>query len=140
MPDNFPKGDSQSNGLIERANRSLKGQVRVFLLALESNLKKKIDLRHPMVAWMVTHAGFVITHYEVGKDGRTAYERLKGKSCKIDLCELGENLHYMPLKTGGGGLASTDARYRPGIWLGSTRRAPRSRLAPKKDTSWARDR
>ena len=74
VPEHSPKGDSQSNGLIERANRSVKGQVRVFLLALEANINKKIDLRHPMVAWLVTHAGFVITHYEVGKDGRTAYE------------------------------------------------------------------
>ena len=118
VPEHSPKGDSQANGSVERANRSVKGQVRVMILALEAHLGKKIDLRHAIVAWMVTHAGYILTHYEVGKDGRTAYERLKGKTNGVDLCEFGEKVHYMPLKRSGGGLASAEARYKVGIWLG----------------------
>ena len=129
VPEHSPKGDSQSNGSIERANRSVKGQMRVLLFALEANIKKKIDLRHPVIAWMVTHAGYVITHYEIGKDGRTAYERLKGKPTGIELCEFGEKVHYMPLKVGGGRLASSDARYRTGIWLGIDERTSERMIA-----------
>ena len=47
VPENYPKGDSQANGSVERANRSVKGQLRVMLIALEARLHKKIDLRHP---------------------------------------------------------------------------------------------
>ena len=117
IPENSPKGDSQANGVIERGNRSLKNQIRVFLFAREAYLNKKIDLRHNIVAWIIQHAGFVLTHYQVGKDGRTAYERLKGKKMNIELCKLGKKIFYMPLKVGNG-LASAEARYKTGVWLG----------------------
>ena len=82
----------------------------------------RIDLRHPILSWMVAHAGYIITHFEIGKDGRTAYERLKGKATVKDLCEFGEKILYMPLKVSGG-LASAEARYKPGIWLGIDERS-----------------
>ena len=53
----------------------------------------------------------------MGKDGKTPYERLKGKQAKKELCELGEKVHYMPLKTKNG-IASMDQRYQIGLWLG----------------------
>jgi hypothetical protein len=122
VPENSPKGDSQANGSVERANRSVKGQLRVMLIALEARLHKKIDLRHPIAAWMTTHVGYILSHYEVGKDGRTAYERLKGKHTGVELCEFGEVIHYMPLKEISGALASADARYKKGVWLGVNER------------------
>ena len=95
----------------------MKNQIRVLLFALEAYLGKKIDLRHCIMSWIVQHAGFVLTHYQVGKDGRTALERLRGKKLNVELCELGEKVFYMPLKMGNG-IASADARFRTGIWLG----------------------
>ena len=129
VPENSPKGDSQANGSVERANRSVKGQLRVMLIALEARLKKKIDLRHPIVAWMTTHVGYILTHYEVGKDGRTPYERLKGKHTGIELCEFGETVHYMPLKERHNAVASAEARYKKGIWLGVDERTSERMIA-----------
>ena len=100
IPVHSPTGDSQANGLIERANRSVKAQVRTFVFALEGYLNVSIDFRHPIFAWIVVHAGFVLTHFEVGRDGRTPYERLKGKPMNINLCKFGETILFMPLKTG----------------------------------------
>ena len=36
IPELAPNGDSQSYGLLKRANRSVKGQVRMILLSLEA--------------------------------------------------------------------------------------------------------
>ena len=97
VPEHSPKGDSQANGSIEVANKSVKGQFRVLLIALGAHLGVKSDLRHPVAAWFVVHVGYLLTHYEVGKDGRTSYERLNGERIGVDLCEAGEKIHYMPL-------------------------------------------
>ena len=43
----------------------------------------KIDATHSIWPWIAEHAGFFLTSCEVGQDGRTAYERLKGKSAKV---------------------------------------------------------
>ena len=123
IPENSPKGESQSNGKIERANRSVKGQFRCLLFALEARLMAKVDLRHPIVSWMVQHGGYLITHFQVDKGGKTPYERLKGKASLKELSEFGEKVHYMPLKTDGGvGPGSLGARYVTGIWLGINER------------------
>ena len=42
----------------------------------------KIDATHSIWPWIAEHAGFLLTRFEVGRDGKTAYERLKGKSAK----------------------------------------------------------
>ena len=85
IPENSPKGESQSNGKIERGNRTAKGQFRCILFASEERFGVQVDLGHPIVAWMVQHSGYLITHFQVDKSGRTPYERLKGKKCNIDL-------------------------------------------------------
>ena len=79
IPDTSPKGESQSNGKIERANRSVKGQFRCAICVGVSH-GAKMDLRHPIVSWMVQHAGYLLTHFQVDCSGRTPYEKLKGKA------------------------------------------------------------
>ena len=41
------------------------------------------------MCWMVEHAADVLSKYEVSADGRTAYERMKGKACHQELVEFG---------------------------------------------------
>ena len=96
IPDNSPKGDSKSNGVIERGNRTITEQVRVMIMAIEDKLGCKIKAAHPIMYWLVQHAGFIISYYQVGKDGRTPYERHKGKEHKHEMCEFGEQVFYMP--------------------------------------------
>ena len=65
IPENFPKEDSQANGLVERGNRTGKDQVRVLLFALEAHLGVKIHLNHPIIAWICTHAGYIASHVQI---------------------------------------------------------------------------
>ena len=50
-------GDSNSNGRVERAIQDLKGLTRTLRSALEADIGGKINLDHPVVPWMVRHAG-----------------------------------------------------------------------------------
>ena len=115
--ENSPKGDSQSNGSSERGNQSLGGQLRVMHSALSRNLGSKIALEHPIVSWIVEHAAYLITHYQVGRCGRTPYERLKGKKTSREICEFGESIRFMPLKYLTGGQCKLMDRYVEGVCL-----------------------
>ena len=42
------------------------------------------------MAWMVEFAGVLVNRYEVGKDGRTPYERSRGKKSRLLGLEFGE--------------------------------------------------
>ena len=58
---------------------------------------KRIESAHPMLPWLANHAGVLINRFQVGIDGRTAYERLKGKPFRKALVPIGECIHYQPL-------------------------------------------
>ena len=40
-------------------------------------------MTHPVWPWIAEHGGFLLTRFEVGRDRKTAYERLRGKSAKV---------------------------------------------------------
>ena len=46
------------------------------------------------MAWLVEHAADLISRFQVGDDGRTAYERMKGKKCKQEMVEFCEKADY----------------------------------------------
>ena len=74
-----PVGSSGSNGVAERGVQGLEGQIRVLCLALQERLGIKMDPRWPIVAFMPEYAAYLLNRLEVGKDGKTSYERTRGK-------------------------------------------------------------
>ena len=65
------------------------------------------------MAWLVQHAGETISKYQLGKDNKTAYERLMGKSCKEQVVEFGEKVYYKSGLT-----EDLEPRWSTGTWLG----------------------
>ena len=59
--DNSAVGDSDSNGAIERAIQDVESQCRTLRSALETRLQQRIRLKHPIVPWLIRHAGYLIT-------------------------------------------------------------------------------
>ena len=49
--------------------------------------------------WLIEHATDVMTKYLVGKDGKSAYERLFGKAVREEALEFGEGLWWRPPRT-----------------------------------------
>ena len=115
--ENSPVGSSQSNGVAEKAIQSVQGQVRVLKLALEKRWGIKIPHRHSVIPWVVEYAAFLLNRYEVGHDGKTAYERLKGKRAKTLGIEFGEGVHWR-MKQAKGALGKLDSLWSDGVYLG----------------------
>ena len=117
--------------MAEKAIQSVQDQVRELKLALEKRWGIQIPLRHSVIPWVVEYAAFLLNWYEVGHDGKTAYERLKGKRAKTLGIEFGEGFHWR-MKQAKGALGTLDSLWSDGVLLGiKGRRATSSLGMPK---------
>ena len=81
----------------------------------------KIDPRMPIVTLLLEYAVYLMNRLEVGKDGKTAYERVRGKKATVLGIEFGEKLLYkVKLKNK---LEKINARWDLGIFVGVRRRS-----------------
>ena len=85
-------GNSKSNGIVERTVQSVQGIIRTMRSAIEETWEVKIDVTHSVWPWIAEQAGFLLTRFEVGRNGKTAYERLKGKSAPVQGLSLAEGI------------------------------------------------
>ena len=99
--ENSPVGSSKSNGIVERAIQSVQGMIRTVRSDIEGRWGVKIDATHSIWLWIAEHAGFLLTRSEVGRDGKTAYERLKGKSAKVQGMAFAEGILWEKKRSGG---------------------------------------
>ena len=81
--ENSPVGSSKSNGIVERTIQPVQGVIRTIREAIEEKWDVKVDVAHSVSPWIAEQAGFLTTRFEVGRDGKTAYERLKENQQKI---------------------------------------------------------
>ena len=101
ITENSPVHSSGSNGIVERAILSVEQQVRVLKNALESRWKVKLPAAHRIIPWMIEYAAVLLNRFEVGRDGRTSYERMKGKQAKTMGMEFGEAILWKRKPSGG---------------------------------------
>ena len=73
-------------------------------------------MTHGVFAWLVEHAADVINKCRVGRDGKTAFERLKGKPHTGEFLEFGCRIMHRVSETPQGGLMTP--RWIDGVWLG----------------------
>eukprot|EP00971_Amphidinium_carterae_P224186 4448201-Amphidinium_carterae.4 len=83
-------GDSQEGGLAEGAVRDVKAQCRVLAHSLQELHKVELHPRHPVLSWMVMQAACSMSRGQIGLDGRTPHERLRGTPYKRLLPPFGE--------------------------------------------------
>ena len=62
------------------------------------------------------HSARTINRFHIGSDGKTAYQRWKGKPLKREIAEFGESVLY--LKAGSAGHDKLACRWESGVWLG----------------------
>jgi len=115
--ENATKGESETNGPIESAVGRLQAQARTLKCALEFNYELSLPPRHPVLCWLVDYCGTLLSRFQRGPDGRTAYERSTGKAWKIKLPEFGENVWYQPLK-GERSHGKLEPKFELGVFLG----------------------
>ena len=109
--------DPQTNGAAEAAVKNVKQSVRANLLTLEKRLGTTIPTNHAAVTWLVRHSAMLRTIRVRGRDGRTAFERVRGTECTSKLLGFGELCRYK-CRSHEGRIAGTDSRFSVGVWLG----------------------
>ena len=67
---NSKKGDSQSNGMAEKAVQEIEGGVRTLKLHLETRIGRRIPPHHPILEWMIEWAAEVHNRFCTGKDAK----------------------------------------------------------------------
>ena len=121
IPESPPKGESQSNGVIEEAGKTVREFTRVLKEQVEDKAKIKQNCDDVLVQWMTRWAAMLVSRYLVGKDGRTAYERRKGRTCRLPVLAFGETIWYKELRDKKSGAEKFSSDWREGVWLGHAR-------------------
>eukprot|EP00974_Lingulodinium_polyedra_P097698 9470319-Lingulodinium_polyedra.AAC.1 len=67
----------------------------------------------------------------VGKDGRTAYERRRGRRCKLQLAVFGERVWYREVREQKERKEKFATEWKEGVWLGHTRNSNESIIGTK---------
>ena len=112
-----PVGSSSSNGIVERAIQSIEEQVRVLASALENRWEREIPVKHAIWPWLTEYSGLLLNRCNVGSDGKTAYERNKGKAAHFSDHEFGE-LVLWKRRAMKGPLGKLSSTWSKGIYLG----------------------
>ena len=92
--------DSNTNGHAENAVKQTENQIRALKLSTEQNYGRCLGSRHPCMPWLIMYAAFCINRFQIGHDGKTPYQRVRGKPFDRHVCEIGEHiLALTPKKT-----------------------------------------
>ena len=110
-----PRASHQSQGKIENANRVINGVCRAMWLSLEDLLREKLPSDSILIAWLIRHAAWCLTRFQVKNDGRTAFVRVFGKAYTSQVLPFGERVMYKYTSVPTGNL---DQRWGHGIWVG----------------------
>ena len=92
----------------------LKSQVEEY-----ADMKLKSD--DVLTLWMLRWAAMMCSRYAVGRDGKTAYERRRGRRCNILVVPFGEKVWFKQIRDQKERKDKFDSEWREGIWLGHSR-------------------
>ena len=88
IPENPPKGENQANGRAEEAGKTSEENAGVTLGSSDA-----------IVQWLVRWSAMVPSRFLIGKDGKTAYERRRGRTCTTPTELFGEKMWFKELKS-----------------------------------------
>ena len=94
IPEGPPVGDSQANGRVEEAGKTIREYAKVYKDKIEFEIKETTPSEAVIMQWLLRWAAMVGSRYKVGADGKTPYERLKGRRCNMVAIPFGEKVWY----------------------------------------------
>ena len=80
--ENSPVESSKSVGIVDRAIQHVQEVIRTIRSTIQEQWEVKIDVTHSVWRWITEQAGFMLTRFQVGRDGKMAHERLQGNQQK----------------------------------------------------------
>ena len=103
---------------IMRSDRKL--IIVMLKLQLETNLGRSLQMKEPVMHWLIRWAAMSLSRFQVGKDRKTAYQRQTGRACNIEVMPFAEKVLYRKYPEAGPKMAM-EAKWEEGLWLGHTR-------------------
>ena len=80
---------------MEREVQEIEGQVRVLFMGFQERLKRKVDARERIVAFIPEYAAYLLNRLQSGWDGKVAYERIRGKKPSVMGLDFGEKVLFL---------------------------------------------
>ena len=112
VPERPPVGESQSNGIIERAMELVASQARTLKAALEHRIGTRIPPDARILCWLVEFAAYLMNRCDIGSDGKTpAAKAAWAKGHHADP-RIRKEDHVCA------GQASWQPRFHPGVFVG----------------------
>ena len=109
---------------------------KTLFLALQGRIGRKLDARGKTVNFIHEYASYLMNRLEVGKDGKVAYDRARGKKPIVLGVEFGEKLLDKVKPTAK--LEKINSRWEFGIFVGVRRRSGEVWIAVKGNVLSAR--
>ena len=123
-PELPPVGEHQANGTAEEAGRTVRDQARVLKIQLPVRVGREVEPDEPIMPWLIRWAAMSVSRFQVGKDGKTPYERQKGRKCNLGVVPFGETVLFRDPTVARDGHQALEERWIRGIWLGHARNSP----------------
>ena len=76
-PEQPPTGESQSNGKVEEAGKTVRSMAKVFKDMIEERIGGELASDSKIIHWLVRWVAMLYSRYKIGTDGKTAYEHQK---------------------------------------------------------------
>ena len=71
------RGESQSNGKVEEAGKTVRSMAKVFKDMIEERIGGELASDSKIIHWLVRWVAMLYSRYKIGTDGKTAYEHQK---------------------------------------------------------------
>ncbi len=84
--------DSQANGGTEVGIRNVRGLFRSLKLGLEERIGNQLPPSHPLTPWILEHTALLLNACTRGTDGKTSWERARGRPFGLRSHEFGESV------------------------------------------------
>ena len=110
-------GESQSNGRVEEAGKTVREFVRVLKEQIEGKTNVMLQCDDVIIQWMIRWAAMMVSRYMVGKDGRTSYERRRGRACRV---MFGEKVWYKQIREQKERKDKIESEWHERLWLGQS--------------------
>ena len=115
------RGESQSNGMVEEAGKTIREFARVYKEQIEAKAEMKLKPTDLIIPWAIRWSAMATSRFLVGKDGRTAFERKRGRPCHLPTIPFGERVWFHEARPHKERRNKFDSECHEGVWLGHTR-------------------
>ena len=103
---------------MRKQGKTIREYFCTFLSQIERGVDDTVPLESDIIPWIVRWVAICYPRYKTGTDGRTSYERRRGRSCKSIVVPIGETVHYKELGDGGDRQNKAESEWSKRVWLG----------------------